>query len=122
MTVQDVQRRLAQGYRPSDYYRADEELQAAIDAIAGGAFSGGDRELFKPIVDNLLGSDPYMVLADYRAYVDCQDTVARAWRDPERWTRAAIRNVAHMGGFSSDRSIRDYCRDIWHVEPVPIPD
>jgi glycogen phosphorylase len=122
MTVQDVQRRLAQGYRPFDHYRADEELREAIDAIAGGAFSGGDRELFKPIVDNLLGSDPFMVLADYRAYIDCQDAVARAWRDPERWTRAAIRNVAHMGRFSSDRSIHDYCGDIWHVEPVPIPD
>jgi glycogen phosphorylase len=122
MTVQDVQRRLAQGYRPFDHYRADEELREAIDAIAGGAFSGGDRELFKPIVDNLLGSDPFMVLADYRAYIDCQDAVARAWRDPERWTRAAIRNVAHMGRFSSDRSIHDYCSDIWHVEPVPIPD
>jgi starch phosphorylase len=122
MTVEDVQRRLAQGYRPFDHYRADEELQEAIDAIAGGAFSGGDRELFKPIVENLLGSDPYMVLADYRAYVDCQDAVARAWRDAERWTRAAIRNVAHMGRFSSDRSIRDYCREIWHVEPVPVAD
>ncbi|HKG01112.1 MAG TPA: glycogen/starch/alpha-glucan family phosphorylase, partial [Xanthobacteraceae bacterium] len=122
MTVQDVQHRLAQGYRPFDFYRSDEELRAAIDAIADGAFSSGDRELFKPIVENLLGSDPYMVLADYRSYVDCQDEVARAWRDPERWTRAAIRNVAYMGPFSSDRSIRDYCRDIWHVEPVPIVD
>ncbi|MFL5097301.1 MAG: glycogen/starch/alpha-glucan phosphorylase [Xanthobacteraceae bacterium] len=122
MTVQDVQHRLAQGYRPFDFYRSDEELRAAIDAIADGAFSSGDRELFKPIVENLLGSDPYMVLADYRSYVDCQDEVARAWRDPERWTRAAIRNVAYMGPFSSDRSIRDYCRDIWHVEPVPIAD
>ena len=122
MTVQDVQHRLAQGYRPFDFYRSDEELRAAIDAIADGAFSSGDRELFKPIVENLLGSDPYMVLADYRSYVDCQDEVAGAWRDPERWTRAAIRNVAYMGPFSSDRSIRDYCRDIWHVEPVPIAD
>jgi starch phosphorylase len=122
MTVEDVQRRLAHGYRPFDQYRADEELREAIDAIAGGAFSGGDRELFKPIVENLLGSDPFMVLADYRAYVDCQDEVARAWSDPERWTRAAIRNVAHMGRFSSDRSIRDYCREIWHAEPVPIAD
>jgi glycogen phosphorylase len=122
MTVDDVQRRLAQGYRPFDHYRADEELKEAIDAIAGGAFSNGDRELFKPIVENLLGSDPYMVLADYRSYVDRQDDVARAWRDPERWTRVAISNVAHMGRFSSDRSIRDYCRDIWHVEPVPIAD
>ena len=97
-------------------------MRAVIDAIANGAFSNGDRELFKPIVDNLLGSDPYMLLADYRSYVECQEEVARVWRDPERWTRASILNVARMGRFSSDRAIREYCRDIWHVSPVPIPD
>ena len=122
MTVEEVQRRLAQGYRPYDHYQSDEDLQAAINAIAHGTFSNGDRELFRPIVENLLGSDPFMLLADYRSYVDCQDEVARAWLDPERWTRASILNVARMGRFSSDRSIREYCRDIWHVSPVPIPD
>jgi starch phosphorylase len=121
MTVEDVQWRLAQGYRPYDHCQSDEELRAVIEAIANGAFSNGDRELFKPIVDNLLGSDPYMLLADYRSYVDCQEEVGRVWRDTERWTRSSILNVARMGRFSSDRSIRDYCRDIWHVEPVPIP-
>jgi glycogen phosphorylase len=122
MTVEEVERRLAAGYRPSEHYEADPELRAAIDAIAHGAFSHGDRELFRPIVDNLLGADPFMLLADYRAYVDCQDAVGRAWGDSERWTRAAILNVARMGRFSSDRSIRDYCRDIWRVEPVVIRD
>jgi starch phosphorylase len=122
MTVEDVWRRLAQGYRPYDHYQSDEELRAAIDAIADGAFSHGDRDLFKPIVDNLLWSDPYMLLADYRSYVECQEEVDRVWRDPERWTRSSILNVARMGQFSSDRSIREYCRDIWHVQPVPIPD
>jgi starch phosphorylase len=122
MTVEDVQCRLAQGYRPSDHYHSDQELRAVIDAIANGAFSNGDRELFKPIVADLLGSDPYMVLADYRSYVDCQEEVGRVWRDPERWTRSSILNAARMGRFSSDRSIRDYCRNIWQVEPVPIPD
>ena len=58
MTVEDVQRRLAEGYRPYDHYQSDEELRAAIDAIANGAFSNGARELFKPIVENLLKSDP----------------------------------------------------------------
>ncbi len=122
MTVDDVERRLAEGYRPYHHYRSDEELQAVIDAIAGGAFSNGDRELFKPIVDNLLGSDPYLLLADYRSYVECQEEVGRVWCDPERWTRASILNVARMGRFSSDRAIREYCRDIWHIKPVPIPD
>jgi starch phosphorylase len=122
LTVEDIQERLARGYQPYDHYQSDEELRAAIDAIANAAFSNGDRELFKPIVENLLGSDPYMLLADYRAYVECQEEVGRVWRDPERWTRSSILNVARMGRFSSDRSIRDYCRDIWNVAPVPIPD
>ncbi len=122
MTVEDIQRRLAQGHRPSEYYRSDEELRAAVDAISDGAFSNGDRELFKPIVTNLLGSDPYMVLADYRSYVEGQEEVGRVWREAEHWTRSSILNVARMGRFSSDRSIREYCRDIWYVGPVPIPD
>jgi len=122
MTVEDVHRRLAEGYRPYAHYRADEELRAAIDAIAEGAFSNGDRELFKPIVDDLLGYDPFMCLADYRSYIDCQEEVGRAWLDAARWNRASILNVARMGYFSSDRSIREYCRDIWRVKPVPIAD
>jgi glycogen phosphorylase len=120
MTVEDVKQRRAQGYRPYDHYQSDEELRAAIDAISDGAFSNGDRELFKPIVVNLLDSDPYMLLADYRSYVDRQEEVGRVWRDSERWIRSSILNVARMGRFSSDRSIREYCRDVWSVNPVPI--
>ncbi len=120
MAVEDVRSRLAEGYQPFEHYQSDEELRAAIDAIANGAFSKGDRELFKPIVDNLLWSDPYMLLADYRSYVDCQEEVGRVWNDPERWTRASILNVSRMGRFSSDRSIDEYCRSIWHLEPVPV--
>lgn len=123
MTVEDVRERLAEGYRPFEHYQADEELRAAIDAIANGAFSKGDRELFKPIVDNLLWSDPFMVLADFRSYVDCQEKeVGAMWRNPDRWTRASILNVARMGPFSSDRAIDEYCRNIWHLKPVPIPE
>ena len=122
MTVEDVQRRLARYARAADHYELDAELRAALDAIAQGAFSNGDRELFRPIVEHLLGPDTYMLLADYRAYVDCQEEVGRAWGDPERWARSSILNVARMGRFSSDRSISEYCRNIWHVKPVPIPD
>jgi starch phosphorylase len=121
LTVEELQAQLVRGYRPYDHYEADAELREVIDAIARGAFSNGDRELFRPIVENLLWSDPYMLLADYRSYIDCQDEVGRAWREPERSTRASILNVARMGYFSSDRSIREYCRNIWHVAPVPIP-
>ena len=73
-------------------------------------------------MDNLLGSDPYMLLADYRSYVECQEAVGGVWLDPERWTRSSILNVARIGRFSSDRAIREYCREIWRVQPVPIAD
>jgi starch phosphorylase len=120
ITVDGVRSRLAEGYRPIEHYQSDEELRAVIDAIANGAFSNGDRELFKSIVDNLLWSDPYMLLADYRSYVDCQEEVSRMWRDTDRWTRASILNVSRMGSFSSDRAIAEYCSSIWHLDPVPI--
>ena len=72
------------------------------------------------MLDGLLHHDPYLLLADFQPYADCQDSVGRAYLDAEDWTRKSILNVARSGKFSSDRSIRDYCRDIWHVQPVPI--
>ena len=74
----------------------------------------------QPLVDTLRGSDPFLVLADYQAYVDCQDAGERAWRDPEAWTRMSILNAARMGKFSSDRSIREYCELVWKVKPVSV--
>jgi starch phosphorylase len=71
-------------------------------------------------VDSLLGDDPWLLLADFRSYVDCQAEVERAYLDRERWTRMSILNTARMGRFSSDRSIAEYCREIWRVQPVPI--
>jgi len=110
------------GYSPDTYYRNDTELQAAIDALTSGAFSNGDREAFAPVTTSLLEWDEYMVLADYRPYIDCHDHAAGpAWADQDRWTRMSILNTARSGFFSSDRTVRDYCRDIWHAEPVPIP-
>ncbi|HSA34877.1 MAG TPA: glycogen/starch/alpha-glucan phosphorylase, partial [bacterium] len=106
------------GYRPQEYIEKDAELQEAIEAIGAGLFSGGDTELFRPIADNLRYSDPYLLCADYRSYVDAQGQVAAAYRDTGRWTRMAILNVARMGKFSSDRAIREYCDDIWKVKPV----
>ena len=91
-----------------------------LDFIASGALAGGDTELFRPLVDNLLRHDPFLVLADYQAYVDCQDQVSALWRDPQAWTRKSILNVARMGKFSSDRSIRDYCEQVWKVKPVSV--
>jgi starch phosphorylase len=105
-------------YLPRSHYDQDGELRAAIDAIASGAFSRGDRDVFAPIVDAVLGRDEYLALADYRSYVDCQDRVAEAWLDPERWTRMSILNTAGCGFFSADRTVRDYRDGIWRAEPV----
>jgi len=121
LTAEQVAEVKARGYRPRDYYEANAELREVLDFIASGALAGGDADLFKPVVDNLLWSDPFLVLADYEAYVKCQAEVSRAWRDPEAWTRMSILNAARMGRFSSDRSIRDYCARVWHVEPAPRP-
>ena len=92
-----------------------------IDLIGSGFFSHGDRELFRPLIDNLLHHDPYMVLADYRRLRRLPGArSARPTRDQARWTRMSILNVARMGKFSSDRTIREYCRDIWRVEPTAV--
>jgi glycogen phosphorylase len=109
------------GYSPRVYYREDAELKAAIDALTSGAFSGGDPGAFEPVISSILNWDEYLVLADYRSYIDCHDrAVGPAWADEDRWTRMSILNTARSGYFSSDRTVRDYCRHIWHAEPVPV--
>ena len=120
MTAAQVQQRQAQGYDPHAIYQGDEHLRSILDLIRSGLFSHGDTELFRPLVDNLIYSDPFMVLADYHAYAECQHDVDRAFRMPEHWERMSILNVARIGKFSSDRSIRDYCEKIWQVTPVPV--
>ena len=101
-------------------YHANAELKAVIDLIADGYFSGGDRELFRPLVSSLLNGDPYMLLADYQSFVDCQSQVSQAYLDTVNWTRKSILNVARSSKFSSDRTIKEYCQDIWKVKPVKI--
>jgi starch phosphorylase len=120
LTAEQVAELKSSGYRPMDYYVADPLLREAIDLVASGFFSRGDAALFRPLIGNLLTSDPYLVLADFRSYVECQEQVGDAYGDSDRWTRMSILNTARCGKFSSDRTIREYCRDIWHVEPVPI--
>jgi glycogen phosphorylase len=110
------------GYSPRTCYAGDAELKAAIDALASGAFSGGRPGAFDDVLSSILDWDEYLVLADYRSYIDCHDrAVGPAWADEDRWTRMSILNTARSGFFSSDRTVRDYCRDIWHAEPVPVP-
>jgi starch phosphorylase len=110
----------AQGYRPMDYYNANANLRDVIDLIRSGFFSRGDTDLFRPLIDNLLYHDPYLLFADFQSYVECQERVAHAYGDVEQWTRMSILNSARSGKFSSDRTIREYCSDIWRVKPVPI--
>jgi len=120
LTAPEVEELRASGYRPHDWYRRDAELMAAIDLVRGGFFSRGDTDLFEPLIRSVLDYDQYFVCADFAAYRDCQNSVSDAYRDGERWTRMAIANAAHTGKFSSDRTIREYCREIWHAHPVPI--
>jgi len=118
LTAAEVDALQAGGYRPSDVVRADPELRAVLDLIADGSFSHGDVDLFRPIVDNLLHHDPYLVLADFRSYADTQEQIGEAYRDKEHWSRMSILNTARSGWFSSDRTIAEYCREIWKVQPV----
>jgi starch phosphorylase len=120
LTTPEVMSLKASGYYPRGYYESNAELKGVLDLISSGFFSHGDRGLFQPIVDNLLYDDPYLLLADYQSYIDCQDRVSQAYKDPEYWSRTSILNVARMGKFSSDRSIQEYCDRIWKVSAVPI--
>ena len=118
MTEPEVEALWAKGYKPADFYQADPQLRAAMDLIASGAFSGGDRTVFEPIVSNLLYDDRFMVLADYASYIEAQAQVDLAYADQDAWTRSAILNIARCGFFSSDRSMRDYLDRIWHARPL----
>ena len=119
LTTEEVMALKAGGYNPLEYYMRIPELKRAIDAIAAGAFSGGDRSLFQPIVASLLTNDEFLVLADYELYVEASERAARTYRDdPDGWARMSILNAARCGFFSSDRAMRQYCEEIWHVKPV----
>ncbi len=120
LTADQVHALKANGYNPWDYYHGNPRLKETIDLINSGFFAKGDGGLFKPLIDKLLYEDPYLLLADYQSYIDAQDRADRAYQDPDNWSRMSIINAVRMGKFSSDRSIRDYCRKIWRVEPVPI--
>jgi starch phosphorylase len=105
---------------PRGQYEANTTLREVLDFVATGDLSRGDTDLFRTLVETLLQDDPFLLLADYQAYVDCQERVSGLWRDPQAWTRMSIVNAARMGKFSSDRSIRDYCERVWHVKPGPM--
>ena len=120
LTVEQVTELRLRGYRPCDYYQQNSMLREVLDLIGSGALSNGDKELFRPIVDNLLYHDPFFLLADYQSYIDCQNRINALWADQQSWTGKSILNVARMGKFSADRSIDDYCERIWKVKPVHV--
>lgn len=107
---------LKPNYNPKTYYQNYKPLKEAIDAIADGTFSDGNTALFAPIVDSLKNNDPYMLCADFQSYVECQTEVNNFYADTRKWTQMSILNVARMGYFSSDRSIADYCKNVWHID------
>ena len=118
MTEPEVTELRSKGYRPTEFYESTPLLKRALDLIASGAFSDGDRGAFEPVVSNLLYDDRFMALADFQAYLDAQSRVEAAYADTEAWTKSAILNVARTGFFSSDRSMRDYLSRIWRAEAV----
>jgi len=120
LDAEQVRARKAAGYDPRAHYESDQELRAALDSVADGRFSRGDRALFRPLVEALLQRDEYMVLADFAAYAACQERVAVAFGQPQLWSRMSVLNVARMGRFSSDRSVREYCQRIWHIPLPPV--
>jgi len=120
LTTPEVEKRKQEGYNPRAIYESNAMLREVLDSLLSGEFSHGDRGLFEPLAGSLVNSDEYMLLADYQSYVDCQDRVSAAYKDQDAWTRMSILNVARIGKFSSDRSIRDYCAEIWKTWPVKI--
>ncbi|MBL9201418.1 MAG: glycogen/starch/alpha-glucan phosphorylase [Opitutaceae bacterium] len=122
LTVEEVVALKARGYSPWDIYHRDDELRAIIDWLGSDYFTPGEHEAFGPLHHSLLhGGDPFMVLADFRAYCDCHARVDAAYRDQAKWARMAILNTARMGKFSSDRTIREYANDIWRLKAVAVP-
>ncbi|WP_051183214.1 glycogen/starch/alpha-glucan phosphorylase [Desulfocurvibacter africanus] len=118
LSAREVAEAKAGGYSPGSCLDGDPALREALELISSGFFGDGDGSLFRPLVDNLLYSDEYMLLADFKSYRACQERVDAAWRDQDAWSARSIRNVAGSGRFSSDRAIREYCQTIWGVKPL----
>ena len=120
LTADEVAKTKAEGYRPKGYYDTNAVLKEAIDQINAGYFSHLDVNIFKELTDSLMYDDQYLLFADFQSYLEAQEKVAEAFKDKETWAKMSILNTARMGKFSSDRSIREYCDDIWKVKSVPV--
>ena len=120
LTTEEVYQLKSQGYNPWEYYNQNPELKEVINLLGSGYFSRGDSNLFQPMLGKLLNQDPFLLLADFQSYIDCQEKVGEAYQNQELWTRMSILNTARMGKFSSDRAIKEYCEEIWNIQPVQI--
>ena len=117
-TAEEVEALRADGYKPRDYYEQDEELHQALTQIGTGLFSPSEPGRYRDLLDSLINfGDHYQVLAIF-SYVDCQDKVDELYLHPEEWANKAMLNIANMGYFSSDRTIKEYADHIWHIDPV----
>ena len=115
LTAPEIAQMRTNGYRPRDYYERDPLLREVLDGLGNGTFSKGDKELFRPLLDELLNKDAYMVLADFQAYIKTQQAAGTAYQDRQAWSRMSVLNTARSGIFSSDRAIKQYCEDIWKI-------
>ena len=122
LTEQEVQATKAKGYYPRSIYDQQPALREVIDAISSGMFDGPDRGIFAPLVDSLMNQDEYLLFADFAEYCNAQQKVSALYASPDRWHAMAVRNIAKMGMFSSDRTIREYASNIWGVEAMQISD
>ena len=119
-TESEIMKLKNKGYNPQSFIKNSSELQEVLRLIEIGHFSNGDKELFRPLLNSLTGSDPFFVMADFDDYLDTQDIVSKAWNDKKQWNKMALLNTARSGYFSSDRAIREYCDSIWKVVPMPV--
>ncbi len=120
LTAEEVLELQRTGYSPRAIYEKNERLKEVIDLIANGFFSEEDPGLFRPLTDSLLDHDTYMLFADFDSYVECQQRVSEAFLDRASWHKKAVHNIAHVGRFSSDRTIREYATEIWGATPVKV--
>ena len=120
LNADEVMEKKQSGYNPREVYMQNAELKAVLDMVQQGFFSGPQGNLFQPILENLLDhGDPYMILVDFQSFCDIQEKIGNAYLDIDTWTRKSIINVSRMGKFSSDRSIKEYAKDIWNVPVKP---
>ena len=121
LTTEEVMELKNQGYNPQDYINNDDELRASLELISSKHFNENPN-IFSPLVDSIKYWDEFLVCADFRSYVDCQNYASNLYKDQDRWTKMSILNTARIGKFSSDRAIQEYCDEIWKIDPVIVED